>query len=326
MSLMSVCCQSICFGLDEMYSLTSFKQLVAKDLVRFELDAVAVAKAEVDRRSPARRLGHQGLELSPGVQGSGRAALSSSRHCRLRDATGSDSRYWAARSSWRRFSKIVARRVEGLFVQPGFGIVGDRLVDLDRVELIGKLEPFDSGREPGDCFVIRERVERIGTGGFGTTIGGQSAERRPGHGLGAELAEHKTRQGQACRIQRAGVGLGGLGECPPPALAVVLRFFEALGHPVIDRRAVRHRRVPRPAAAPRITVRVLIIVGQRRREASGSGAARNRSLPCQPSAARASVSKYAPAAPRAGSALRAPVPGIRAARRGSDRAHTIRRS
>ena len=43
------------------------QQLVDEDLVRFKLDAPAVAKAEIDRRSAARRLGHLGLELPPGL-------------------------------------------------------------------------------------------------------------------------------------------------------------------------------------------------------------------------------------------------------------------
>ena len=40
-------------------------------------------------------------------------------------------------------------------------------------------------------------------------------------------------------LSRPGSASSGLGECPPPALAVVLGPSEALGNPVIDRRPVR---------------------------------------------------------------------------------------
>ena len=78
-------------------------------------------------------------------------------------------------------------------------------------------------------------------------------ERRSRHRLGPELAEQETGQLQACRVEQAGVGLGGLGECPPPALAVVLGFFKALGNPVIDRRAVRLDGCPAGLLATPIT-------------------------------------------------------------------------
>ena len=71
-------------------------------------------------------------------------------------------------------------------------------------------------------------------------------------GLGAELAEQETGQLQARRVEQAGVGLGGLGECPPPALAVVLGLLKALGNTVIDRRAVGLDRAPRSAGRPKM--------------------------------------------------------------------------
>ena len=42
------------------------QEFVEKDLVRFKVDAATVAKAEVDRGSPARRLSQERLELAPG--------------------------------------------------------------------------------------------------------------------------------------------------------------------------------------------------------------------------------------------------------------------
>ena len=214
------------------------QELAEQDLVRLEMDAAAVAEAEVDRGSPAGRLGHQGLELSPGAEDLVELLLLpavvsvSVEHPASFQVLGGPVELAAVLEDRR-------QAVQGLFVLAGFGIVGDRLVDLDRVELVGELEPLDAGGEPGDRFVVLERVERIGAGCFGTALGGPAAERRSRDRLGAELAEQETGQLQAGRVEQAGVGFDGLGECPPPALAVVLGLFKALGNPVIDRRAVR---------------------------------------------------------------------------------------
>ena len=79
-------------------------------------------------------------------------------------------RYSAARSNWRRFSKIDARCVERLLAVARLGIVGDRLVDLDRVELVGQREPLDAGGQPGDRLVVLERVEREDAGVLGPAV------------------------------------------------------------------------------------------------------------------------------------------------------------
>ena len=51
-------------------------------------------------------------------------------------------------------------------------VVGDRLVDLDRIEFVGKLEPFDAGSQPGDGLVVFEGVEGVRAGGFGASVVG----------------------------------------------------------------------------------------------------------------------------------------------------------
>ena len=70
-------------------------------------------------------------------------------------------------------------------------------------------------------------------------------------GLGAELARAGNRPARCgCRVEQAGIGFGGLGECPSPALAVVPGSCEALGHAVIDGRAVGLDGCPGLLAAP----------------------------------------------------------------------------
>ena len=68
MSLMSICCQSICWRTGCDVLLDVVQELAEQDLVGLEMDAAAVAKAEIDRRSPAGGLGHHRLELAPGPQ------------------------------------------------------------------------------------------------------------------------------------------------------------------------------------------------------------------------------------------------------------------
>ena len=145
---------------------------------------------------------------------------------------------------------MVARASRASSPCPVFGIVGDRLVDLDRVELVGEREPLDAGGEPGDRLVVLEGVQRVGAGGFGMARR-RAVRRTPSRdGLGTELAEPETGQGGACRVEQAGIGFDGLGECPPPALAVVPGLLEALGDPVIDGRPVGLDGCPGLLAAP----------------------------------------------------------------------------
>ena len=58
-------------------------------------------------------------------------------------------------------------RAEGELSLAGLGVVGDRLVDLDGIEFIGKRESFDSGGQPGDRLVILQGVERKRAGRLG---------------------------------------------------------------------------------------------------------------------------------------------------------------
>ena len=44
------------------------EQLLMAELVRLEVDAAAVAEAEIDRGAPACGLGPRGVELAPGAE------------------------------------------------------------------------------------------------------------------------------------------------------------------------------------------------------------------------------------------------------------------
>ena len=65
MSPMLIFCQSSCAGLRLEIGLHVVEQLVDVDLVGGELDLLAVAEAELDRRPFAGRLGHDRLEAAP---------------------------------------------------------------------------------------------------------------------------------------------------------------------------------------------------------------------------------------------------------------------
>ena len=144
-----------------MYCLTSARSLPKRDLVRFEMNAASVAKTEADRRSPVRGLGHHRLELSPAIQDLVDPVL-------LPAAVGiavKDTAALQIPDGPIELATVLENRrqaVQGHFVVTGFGIAGDRLVDLDRVELVRKLEPLDSSSQPGDRFVVLERVEHVG--------------------------------------------------------------------------------------------------------------------------------------------------------------------
>ena len=207
---------------------------------------LAVAEAEIDRGSAACGAGHERLELAPGTED-------------LVDAVFSCRSSWVAVDSHASLQIIGGpieltavfedrgKRVESELSLPGLGVVGDRLVDLDRVEFVGKLEPLDSGSQPGDGLVVFQGVEGIRAGRFGRAFFGWDWHVMADHGLGAELAVQESGQGDAGDVQQLGWVSDGLGERPAPALAVVpgsCEAFRANGSRRVSRRA---RRVAGPA-------------------------------------------------------------------------------
>ncbi len=65
MSLMSVCCQSSCFGWEEMYSLTSFRSLSKRTSCASKWTRRPLRKRKSTVGSPAGGLGHHGARIGP---------------------------------------------------------------------------------------------------------------------------------------------------------------------------------------------------------------------------------------------------------------------
>ena len=141
-------------GGTQMYSLTSFKSLSIRGFrVPRSRTRLAVAKPEVDRRSAAGELRSPSPRTPPRREDLVQPLSSSSGRPSLRRARRLRFKQSAARSSWPRFSKIDARALGSrLFAVTGPGIIGDCLVDLDRVEFVGKLEPLDRRSRAGRRF------------------------------------------------------------------------------------------------------------------------------------------------------------------------------
>ena len=95
---------------------------------------------------------------------------------------------------------------------PCLGIVGDRLIDLDRIEFIGERESLDSGGQSSDRLVVFERVERIGAGRIWRGFSRSRSELMASHGLRAELAEQEFGERPSCGIKQTGIGFNRLGE------------------------------------------------------------------------------------------------------------------
>ncbi len=121
---------------------------------------------------------------------------------------------------------------------PVLGSCDDCLVDLDRVEFVGKRKALDSRSKPGDCLVVFERREGVRTRRFGPALVGGGRHFMADQGLGTELAEQEFSQRCPGGVEQARVGLHRLSEGPAPALAVVHGSLEALGKRVIDGRAI----------------------------------------------------------------------------------------
>ena len=154
MSLISLFCQSICFGPDAMYSLTSFRSLSKRTSCasKWTRRPLRKRKSTVAPRPAGWVISGSNCPQAPRIWSSCfffQPPLASPWRPRLRFQVLGGPVELAAVLEDRR------QTVQGLFILAGLGIVGDRLVDLDRVELVGKLEPLDAGGEPGDRFVIR---------------------------------------------------------------------------------------------------------------------------------------------------------------------------
>ena len=225
-----------------------------------EMNLLAVAEAKVDRGPAAGGQGAERVELAPGTEDLVEVVLLGVFLIAV-ELRGCVSDRSAARSSWRRFSKIAGECVEREFPLPCLGIVRDRLVDLDRIEFIGELESLDSGGQPSDRLVVLESVERIGAGGIEPGFSRRRAELMASHGLRAELTEQEVGQRPSSGVEQAGIGFDRLGEGPPPALAVVLGLLKALGHGVIDRRTVERDGGPDRVAVPGSDI-VVVVVGE----------------------------------------------------------------
>ncbi len=78
----------------------------------------------------------------------------------------------------------------------------------------------------------------MGAGGLGPCFRRSLVESVTLNGVGAELSDQEPGQDRAGGVERAGIGEGGLGERPSPALAVVLRLRKAFGSVIIDGRPI----------------------------------------------------------------------------------------
>ena len=235
------------------------QELGQPDLVGLEVNAAAVAKAEIDRRSPAGGLGHQRLELAPGPQD----LLHLLVLCSARVAVDVLAPFQVAGRPVELAAVLENRRElsEGVFAMACLGIVGDRLVDLDRVELVRQREPLDPDREPCDRFLVLERLQRMRVDGLGAVILRQPEPHHSPKRLGAELAQQEVCLFVARCVEQAWIGFDGLGQCPAPPLAVVLCLGEVVRNAVIDGRPVGLHGRRRLLAVPGLG-RGLIIIGQ----------------------------------------------------------------
>ncbi len=232
------------------------EQLVDPDLARLEMDRLAVAEAEADRRRPAGRLGPFGLELAP--------VPLDLIQLRLPRALGP--RPVAVDGLLQRGGGL--GELATVPVDPGQHAVGplavralrplrEFAIELEEIELVRQLEPRVAGGEAGDRLILAQRVDGERAGLVRLALRGL----RPGvHRLDAEL--HPADAGQL----RSGLGaagrveLRGAGEHPPPAFAVVLRVLVPPREVEVDRAAFGiHRRADLRAAAPAIAVALLVV-------------------------------------------------------------------
>ena len=247
------------FGPGVNVSFDVVEQLGDENLVRFEVHLLAVAEAKFDRSACSSRKSRMCLESAPGTED-------------LVDLLFLVIFFIAV--DFAAFFQILGGPVElqavfeygsegvqGGLALAGLGVIGDGLIDLDRVEFVGQLEAVDSGSQPGDRFIIFERVESVRAGGLGAASVGDFRRVMADDGLRAELVEQESGQRASSGVEQTGICFDGLGQRPSPTLAVGLGFLKALGQAVIDGRAVGLDRRSRVVGVP-VGVRIGIVIGE----------------------------------------------------------------
>ncbi len=134
------------------------EQLRVEDFVRLEVDSLAVAEEEIDGCAGACRAGHEGLELAPGTDDLIDVFFLAVIWVVV-DLDGS-LQVLNTPVELQAVFEDGGEHVESDASLP-VGVVGDCLVILDRVKLIGKLEPFDAGSQPGDGLIVFQRVQSV---------------------------------------------------------------------------------------------------------------------------------------------------------------------
>jgi len=235
------------------------QQLVDKDFVGHELHGLAVAEAVFNGRALAGGLRRHRLEAPPVAHD-----LLEPRPCvgparRLRASAPIVSRL-----------RILAAVLEDAreLLQGGRAIaprvLGQLLVELDEVELAGQLEAADARGQPGDGLILAQRVQGVRAALVLPGIVDRRAAEVPailGHGLHAELAVQEVGELHAHGARLVGIDLHGLGQAPPPALAVGLRLLKG------PRQAMKHGIavfVHRCAAGLGVVAPAWLVVGQDR--------------------------------------------------------------
>ena len=151
---------------------------------------------------------------------------------------------------------------QGLLAVAGPGLVGDLLVDLDRIELVGQRESLDAGGQAGDRLLVAERVQRPDAGVLGLPILGGTGKAHARQGLRAELAEQEVRELITGQVEQARIRFHGLRQRPPPALTVVRGPGKVLRQRIVDRLAVGVDGRPGCLIAPQSRSE-LVVIGKR---------------------------------------------------------------
>ena len=151
--------------------------------------------------------------------------------------------------------------IEGLLAMAGPATIGDRLVDLDGVELVRQRESLDAGRQPGDGLVVLQGVEGKDAWGPRAFLAGLRLESVLRDRLGSELIEHEIGKRQTGLVEKVWIHIGRLGKRETPALAVVPGLIKTWRHTVVDRRAVGFHGRSGILAAPAVGC-VFVVVGQ----------------------------------------------------------------
>ena len=242
------------------------EQFLDLESVRLEADRVAVAESELDGRALARRLRHHRLEHPPVLHDLVEPLhlpVVAARAVLLDVPLPVIGRLGILPAVLENLRQVGQR----VLAVARLRVVGDGLIYLDEVELVGQLEAPDAGGELRDRLVLGERVERIRPALVLVVVfAAPVAAEVPAvvrHRLHAELPSEEVGERRPHLVRQRGVELLRLEQQPAPAFAVALRPIPVLRYLVVDGRAVGMDRRPLAAAVVVIAVAGLV-VGQLR--------------------------------------------------------------